>query len=392
MAEYAPDPDIGFAQEFLAAASHLPGFGGVPGVQVSFPHLPDKPEISLFRIEHLVEPPLLGEILLEQVSEAGQPRDVHILLQVGGGDFRGKTKWPAIVKLGGEDGRIYIRFGDFSAIWRTPLEEHEHDPKGPVLETGASFRGRCGTAYLVGNELGRGGAAVVHVVYSRKGPMAAKCLSPGRFPLSHLALRFEREIDYLSQVSHPNLLRFVDSCMTSENQILVTELAKESLAERLRRDPPTRTEALDWIRQILSGLAYLHKRDITHRDLSPKNVLIAKDGTLKLSDFGTVRAISDPDLTHDISEAHLGSLLFISDQQRRDPHDARPTDDIFSVGQMAYLLLTGAIPFGNPPQLATLNVGSRAVTEVIESMRAHQRESRYEDAAEALAALNAAVG
>jgi hypothetical protein len=391
MREYVPDTDFDFADEFLGAATHFPGHFGMPGVRVSFPDLPDKPEVALFRLEHLTESRLLGELLLEEIEAAGTPQRLRISLQVDGGDFRGRTEWNATLELKESDGRIFVMFDDFSGIWRRALEEEKHQLKPPVLKRGATFRGESGTAYLVGEELGHGGTAVVHRVHSYERSLAAKCLRPDRFPLSQLVPRFEREVNYLSQVKHPNVLGFIDRCMTDENLVLVTELAEESLAARLLKEPPAPQEALDWIRQVLAGLSHLHERGITHRDLSPKNVLVAEDGTLKLADFGTVRAISDPDLTNDLSEIHLGSLLFISDQQRRDPHGAQPSDDIFAAGQIAYLLVTGAIPFGNPPQLSDLKIVSPAASAAIESMRAHRREDRYKDGGAALEALEAAA-
>jgi serine/threonine protein kinase len=389
MDESTADQNVDCADEFLAAAARPPGSFGMPGIRISFPDRPEKPELSLVRLEHLIEPRVFGQLLLEEIGPSGAPSPVRIRLQVDGNDFRGKDRWRARIELGDSDGRIYVRFNDFSALFKYSLEEEQHQPEKPVLEQGASFRGKTGTTYLVGKELGRGGTAIVHAVHSRKGPMAAKCLRPDRFPLTQLVPRFEREVDYLSQVRHPNLLRFVDRCMAGETLIMVTELARESLATRLQGEFPAPEEVTQWIAQILGGLAHLHERGITHRDLSPKNVLFDPQGNLKLADFGTARAATDPDLTNDISEMQLGSLLFISDQQRQDPHDAQAADDIFSVGQISYLLLTGTIPFGNPPDLAALGIVDPKVAEVIEAMRAHRRENRYANGGEALAALEA---
>jgi len=289
-------------------------------------------------------------------------------------------------------GRLELGFSDESTVVLSSLA-HESRQRGDlVLRLGVTFCGDMTGPYLVGRLLGTGGTAIVHEVRNRAGErFAAKCLSPGRFSLDDLVDRFEREAGHLSEVRHPNIIEYIDKAYAGEDLILVMEMATETLASHLVAGTPALSTAISWLEEALAGVSHLHQLGLVHRDITPRNIMFTQGGRLKLSDFGTAKGHLDPDLTVDRSNVRLGSLIYISNEQRSEPHNAQAADDVFSLGQVGYLLLTGLVPQGNPPPLASYTEIPVEVGAVIERMRSFRRFERFTDAGEALEALQVAA-
>ena len=234
------------------------------------------------------------------------------------------NRWNAEIVMGA-DGRLALYFADQSWLsFKTLAGENMTRDDKTILRPGATFIGdTAGEVYVTSDLIGAGGTAHVYSVFRDEERFAAKCLCPGRFDLRELADRFDREVSHLEAVRHPNVIGFVDRAYGDQYLILVMENATESLAQRLTRGRPSLATAAEWVDQILAGVGFLHENDMVHRDLAPKNLLFDEGGTLKVSDFGTVRAALDPDITQ-VNDAALGSLVYISDEQRRSPHSAEP--------------------------------------------------------------------
>jgi serine/threonine-protein kinase len=155
-------------------------------------------------------------------------------------------------------------------------------------------------------------------------------------------------------------------------------LPGENLYDRLRASRPNRDTAIRWMSELAHGLSELHKRMIVHRDISAKNALIRPDGTVALSDFGVSRRIDDPTLT--VASEQFGSLIYISPQQREDPHQASFADDVFALGQLYFHVVTGK----NPHNAGSLEHHEHdvapAYAALIESMRHPERTHRPQNA------------
>lgn len=260
--------------------------------------------------------------------------------------------------------------------------------RSPLWEA-LRFTGRSGATYEVGSQLGRGGTAVVFEVIGPDGRrLAAKALSPHRFAITVDAReRFRRESEHLLTIDHPHVIRAVDIGERGEELILVTELATDSLYDRLSRSPPSDEMALEWLRQMLEGVAAIHAHEFIHRDITPRNLLFSDDDRLVLADFGTVRALHDATLTS--ASEKLGSLMYISLEQFNDPHAATIADDLFSVGQIAWELFAHRRPIANAPHLSLVRPDLDTwVVELVERLRSYDPAVRPGSAADAITELS----
>ena len=254
------------------------------------------------------------------------------------------------------------------------------------LTPGATIRGAA-SSYRIEEQIGQGGASVVYKLTDLDSGRlyAAKVLSFHRFSLEALENRFQREILIQRQFNHPNALPLREVIEDSSGRILVSPYAAfGSLYDRLAHarqegfhfDTPT---AIRYMWFLARGLSYVHTHNVVHRDLTPRNVLFPVVDIPAVADFGLARYVEDATITG--SAERLGSLIYISPEQREDSHDADKQDDVFSLGQLFYEIATGIIPHGNPPPLTKVGAHlPRQVIALIESMRGFERALRPADA------------
>ncbi|MDY7091667.1 MAG: protein kinase [Acidobacteriota bacterium] len=156
--------------------------------------------------------------------------------------------------------------------------------------------------------------------------------------------RFQREASLAASLDHPHLAAVHDIGATVGGQqyIVMPFYAGGSLKQRLAHGPVPVHEAVEIGRQLASGLAAAHRRDIIHRDIKPANILLDEHGTPKISDFGIAKLLGGTDLTR--TGASLGTPAYKSPEQSRgEPVDHR--SDIWSLGVVLFELLTGRRPF-----------------------------------------------
>ena len=206
-----------------------------------------------------------------------------------------------------------------------------------------------GDRYQLDHLIGRGGMAAVwsatDTVLGR--PVAVKRLHPGMLADEEHAERFRREALLVARLSHPNLVHLLDRGEDAEGPYLVMELVEgENLKSRVRREGALEPdEAARICARVGEALAYAHAQGVVHRDIKAQNVLLTRDGTVKLADFGIARLIESEDgegLTR--TDMLLGSADYLSPEQA----DGRPVDartDIYSLGILLYECLTGGLPF-----------------------------------------------
>jgi len=178
--------------------------------------------------------------------------------------------------------------------------------------------------------------------------------------------RFLREIKVHARLVHPNIVAFYNAREIDGQLVMTTEYVPGlTVAERLESGPITWRDAIQCTCQALSALEYAHANGIIHRGLSPSNLVIAPDGTIRLSGFGMAKAANDPQLT--AAGTVVGPLRYISPEQVKGAKlDAR--SDIYSLGLVLYEMLTGKLPFDVKGQfemmLAHVNTPPRHPSEV----------------------------
>src|SRR5262249_20131803 len=151
--------------------------------------------------------------------------------------------------------------------------------------------------YTIERELGRGGMAVVYLGRDRKHdrPVALKVLLPER-AASLGADRFQREIKLAARLQHPHILTVHDSGETAGCLWdTMPYVEGESVRDRLRREQLPVEEALRITREAAQALQYAHDQGVIHRDIKPENLLLTKDGSTLVADFGIARAVEGDD-------------------------------------------------------------------------------------------------
>ena len=201
--------------------------------------------------------------------------------------------------------------------------------------------------YEILDVIGVGGMAVVYKAYCHRLHrfVAIKILKRDLASDSELRRRFHEEAQAVAMLSHPNIVSVYDVSRGDDLDYIVMELIDGiTLKQYMQKKNGSLNwrEALYFTTQIVRALGHAHGRGIIHRDIKPQNIMVLRDGSVKVADFGIARVMSAAQNT--LTQEALGSVHYISPEQARGSHiDARA--DIYSVGVVLYEMLTGRLPF-----------------------------------------------
>lgn len=199
--------------------------------------------------------------------------------------------------------------------------------------------------YEILERIGTGGMAIVYKAKCHRlnRLVAIKILKSDLAQNEEFRCRFNAESQAVAQLSHPNIVSVYDVSRGGDMEYIVMELIDGITLKQYmeKRGQLNWRESLHFITQIMRGLSHAHSRGIIHRDIKPQNIMVLRDGSVKVADFG-IACLADSAQT--LTQEALGSVHYISPEQARgDRPDAR--SDIYSSGVVLYEMLTGRLPF-----------------------------------------------
>ena len=201
--------------------------------------------------------------------------------------------------------------------------------------------------YRIIESLGIGGMGIVfkaiHIKLEKI--FALKMITPGLVMNENFLKRFQAEAKSLAKFEDPNIVRVYDLRSDDDRWFIVMEFVDGiNLLEKIKRDGPFPwQEALPILEQMLSGISHAHASGIIHRDIKPNNIMITKDGTVKITDFGLAKDQTSGSST--LTVASGGTLYYMSPEHVKGFSFTDKRSDVYSVGMTFYEMLTGSVPF-----------------------------------------------
>lgn len=205
---------------------------------------------------------------------------------------------------------------------------------------------RLGGRYEIKSRVGGGGMAIVYkghdLLLDRT--VAIKVLRSQYGTDDDFIKRFRREAQAAARLTHPNVVSIYDVGQDEETHYIVMEYVEgETLKDLIRREAPLPVEkAVNIAIQIAEALDNAHQHQIIHRDIKPHNILIGKNGRIKVTDFGIARAVTSATITQ--TGSVLGSVHYFSPEQAKGGLTGEKSD-IYSLGVVLYEMVTGHLPF-----------------------------------------------
>lgn len=205
---------------------------------------------------------------------------------------------------------------------------------------------RISGRYKILDLIGGGGMANVYlardIILDRN--VAVKMLRLDLTNDEEFIRRFRREAQSATSLTHPNIVNIYDVGEENDLYYIVMEyIDGQTLKQYIQQFSPLRVEdAIGIMHQLTSAISHAHQNNIVHRDIKPHNILIDRDGNVKITDFGIAMALSATSITQ--TNSVLGSVHYLSPEQARGGM-ANKKSDIYSLGIVMFELLTGRLPF-----------------------------------------------
>ena len=263
--------------------------------------------------------------------------------------------------------------------------------------------------YRIEAIVGTGGMAFVYRALDelKQQTVAIKVLRPEYESDMEFVRRFSREAEAAAKMSHENIVNLLDVGIDGDMRYIVMEFVDGmTLKEMIRTAGSIHPDvALRMTMRILAAVDHAHRNGIVHRDIKPQNILVDREGQVKVADFGIARHKASQNTQLDPNGSALGSVHYLSPEQARG-EVADEQSDLYSVGVCMYEMLTGVVPFDGDTTVAVAlkHVSeepasmrsreakiSRALDEVVMRALCKDKEQRYQTAAEMAADLRKTI-
>lgn len=212
--------------------------------------------------------------------------------------------------------------------------------------------------YRLLRPLGRGGMATVHLAIQQSvdREVALKIMSPALLADPNFGERFLREARIAARLHHRHVVGIHDVGLVGEHHYIAMELLAGGALLNGDGQPRGLAFSLRIVREVAEALAYVHDHGFVHRDVKSDNILLRKDGSAALTDFGIARA---NDLSGAATRTVVGTPHYMSPEQARSqPVDGRA--DLYSLGIVLHELLTGQVPYTADDSVA---IGIRHISD-----------------------------
>ncbi|MGF1583194.1 MAG: protein kinase [Gemmataceae bacterium] len=236
-----------------------------------------------------------------------------------------------------------------------PTANIGHGPKTETIEVPPELRNH--PRYEVAQVLGRGGMGVVFKGYHRmmERTVALKVINP-EYTANPMALgRFHREVRAAARLSHPNIVNAFDADQAGERHFLVMEYVDgQSLDKVIQKHGPLPVgHVCNYVVQAANGLQHAHDLGMVHRDIKPHNLMLTRDGRIKILDFGLARIVAETRQTalrtkeKTLTQFNIviGTPDYMAPEQAQSSRDVDQRCDLYSLGCTMYHMLTGQPPF-----------------------------------------------
>jgi len=262
--------------------------------------------------------------------------------------------------------------------------------------------GKTISHYRILEKLGEGGMGEVYLAQDTKlnRKVALKFLPVQLSSDGELKKRFKREAQAAAALNHPNIITIHEVAEHQARPFIAMEYVEgESLKDLTGRKELSIGEVLDVALQISDGLSVAHQAGIVHRDIKPQNILMGKDGRVRICDFGLAKARRDVTLTQ--AGSTLGTVAYMSPEQA-EGKEVDQRSDIFSFGVVLYEMIAGQLPFkgehdaalihsivsDSPEPLARYKTDvPEGLQRIVDKALAKDKKERYQHADDLLADL-----
>jgi serine/threonine protein kinase len=220
------------------------------------------------------------------------------------------------------------------------------------------------SSYKIKKRIGSGGMSTVYLAHDTRleRDVAVKVLRiDSRLGLEEagrreIILRFQQEAKAAARLNHPNIVSIFHVGQQGDQHYIIMEYLEGSPLGQLikSRGGHDIESVLEWLCQVCDGLHFAHEHGVIHRDIKPDNLILLKNGTVKITDFGIAR-LEKSEMVRTRDQTFMGTIYYCSPEQLKEFKNIDRRSDIFSLGIVLYQFLTGVLPFHEDSIAETIN-------------------------------------